>query len=231
MTTQQFNQFGQVLGTEICNWVPCKRPGTAVLQGHYCQLEPFNIDLHAKKLFTALSENNNGESWTYLPYGPFATLNEFIIWLENLIASQDVVVYAITNGITKSPIGISAYLRISLEHGAIEIGHLHFSHQLKKTPMATEAIYLMLSHVFDDLGYRRCEWKCNTLNEPSKKAALRFGFKFEGIFRQNFVYKNRNRDTAWFSIIDSEWPVLKEKFVRWLSPENFDASGKQMTKL
>lgn len=227
----EYNEFGQLVGAKVSQWVSCKLPESKVLTGRYCYLERLNLKTHTSELFAALAENNNGESWTYLPYGPFSTLNEFSIWSESLIANHDVIAYAIMHGQTKSPIGISAYLHLSPEHGSIEIGHLHFSGQLKQTPMATEAIYLMLSQVFDELGYRRCEWKCNSLNEPSKKAALRFGFRFEGIFRQHAVYKNRNRDTAWFSILDSEWPTLREKFRRWLAPDNFDANGQQLTKL
>ncbi|MBV8803091.1 MAG: GNAT family N-acetyltransferase, partial [Gammaproteobacteria bacterium] len=130
-----------------------------------------------------------------------------------------------------SPLGIAGYLRITPNHGVIEIGHLHFSKLLKQTPLATEAIYLMLKQVFDEYKYRRCEWKCNNLNEPSHKAAKRFGFTFEGIFRQHYVFKNQNRDTAWYSIIDSEWPILKEKFEKWLHSNNFTPSGKQILKL
>src|SRR5262249_23531809 len=132
---------------------------------------------------------------------------------------------------THLPIGKASYLRINPLHGVIEIGHLHFSKFLKRTAAATEAIYLMIQHLFDELGYRRCEWKCNALNQASRKAALRFGFKFEGIFRQNYVLKSHNRDTAWFSIIDNEWPQLKEKFQKWLDPNNFDCNGKQIIKL
>ena len=129
------------------------------------------------------------------------------------------------------PVGIAGYLRINAEHGTIEVGHLHYSKHLQRTPAATEAMFLMMSHVFDDLKYRRYEWKCNSLNTPSIQSAIRLGFTFEGIFRQANVFKGYNRDTAWYSIIDSEWPALKEKLQRWLHPKNFDQDGKQVFKL
>jgi RimJ/RimL family protein N-acetyltransferase len=228
---QQKNQFGQVLGHLVENWIPCQKPAKTILQGRYCILEPIEIDKHAIKLFNALSIDNQGASWTYLPYGPFDTRNDFKDWLAKTMSDNDALLYAILDVKTQEPIGISGYLRMNPEHGVIEIGHLHFSALLKQTSLATEAIYLMLRLAFDKYGYRRCEWKCNDLNEPSRRAAERFGFTFEGIFRQNYVFKNRNRDTAWFSVIDSEWPILKEKFEKWLNPDNFEANGKQILKL
>jgi RimJ/RimL family protein N-acetyltransferase len=225
------NQFGQMLGNLVENWTFRQRPTQSSIRGQYCILEPIEISKHASKLFDAISIDNQGESWTYLPYGPFDTLSDFVDWLTLTLSENDTLLYAILDVETEQPIGISGYLRITPEHGVIEIGHLHFSKLLKRTPLATEAIYLMIQHAFDELGYRRCEWKCNALNEPSRVAAERFGFKFEGIFRQNFVFKNHNRDTAWFSIIDNEWPVLKEKFQKWLHSSNFDDVGKQILKL
>lgn len=228
---QQKNQFGQVLGHLVENWIPCQRPAKVFIQGRYCILEPIEINKHAVKLFDVLAIDNQGESWTYLPYGPFDTINEFKNWLVKTMSDNDTLLYAILDVKTQESIGISGYLRMDPEHGVIEIGHLHFSALLKQTSLATEAIYLMLRHVFDELKFRRCEWKCNDLNEPSRRAAERFGFIFEGIFRQNYIFKNRNRDTAWFSIIDSEWGAIKEKFEKWLNPNNFDAKGKQILKL
>jgi RimJ/RimL family protein N-acetyltransferase len=225
------NQFGQLLGSLVEKWTPRQKPAKTILQGKYCILEPIEINKHAAKLFDVLAIDNQGESWTYLPYGPFDTFNEFKDWLVNTMSDNDTLLYAILDTKTQEPIGISGYLRMNLEHGVIEIGHLHFSALLKQTSLATEAIYLMLRHAFNEHGYRRCEWKCNDLNESSRRAAERFGFTFEGIFRQSYVFKNRNRDTAWFSIIDSEWPALKEKFEKWLHPNNFEASGKQILKL
>lgn len=227
----QKNQFGQILGNLIENWIPCQKPTPAIIQGKYCLLEPIEIDKHAVKLFDVLAIDNQGESWTYLPYGPFDTFNEFKNWLIKTMSDNNVLLYAVLNKKTYGPIGISGYLRMDPEHGVIEIGHLHFSKLLKQTSLATEVIYLMLQHAFDKYGYRRCEWKCNDLNGPSRQAAKRFGFTFEGIFRQNYIFKNRNRNTAWFSIIDNEWPLLKIKFEKWLDPNNFDISGQQILKL
>lgn len=226
----QKNQFGQLLGNLVEDWSPRQKP-KAIIQGRYCMLETIEINKHAAKLFNVLSIDNQGESWTYLPYGPFDNLNEFTEWLQITTLENDTLLYAILDSKTKEPVGVSGFLRINQEHGVIEIGHIHFSKLLKQTSLATEAIYLMLRYAFDELGYRRCEWKCNDLNEPSRRAAQRFGFTFEGVFRQNYVLKNRNRDTAWFSIIDREWPGLKEKFEKWLNPTNFDASDKQILRL
>lgn len=224
------NDFNQKVGNLIENWSQVKRPEHSMLKGQYCSLESIDIDKHANKLLANLSINNQGESWTYLPYGPFVNHHEFSTWINAVNSEPDTKLYAILN-IEQEPIGVSGYLRINPEHGVIEIGHLHFSTLLQKTSTATEAIYLLMKYAFDDLGYRRCEWKCNSLNEASQKAALRLGFKFEGIFRQSNVFKNRNRDTAWFSIIDSEWSALKEKFNKWLDESNFDSNGNQKKSL
>ena len=225
------NQFGQLIGDPIENWIPRHTPEKIMIEGKYCILQPLIIKQHADKLFEALAVDNQGESWTYLPYGPFDTLHDFKDWLSKTISEEDTLLYAILDAKQQRPIGISGYLRINPQHGVIEIGHIHFSKLLKQTSLATEAIYLMLRLAFDEYGYRRCEWKCNDLNEASRKAAKRFGFIFEGIFRQSYVFKNCNRDTAWFSIIDKEWPALKEKFEKWLHPENFSVDGRQFLKL
>lgn len=226
---QHINEFGQPLDNLVENWTSRARPADA-LTGRYCRLEKLNIERHASELFASLSHNNPGDSWTYLPYGPFTTLNDFQDWLAKITTDPDICLYAIINNNSK-PVGAAAFMRINPDHGVIEIGHVHFSRLLKQTALATEAIYLMIRHVFDDLGYRRCEWKCHSLNAASIAAAKRFGFTFEGIFRHYGVFKNRNRDTAWFSIIDPEWPALRTRFQTWLEPNNFDISGKQIRKL
>lgn len=228
---QEKNEFGQVLGQFIENWKPCQRPSHAPIQGNYCILEPLEINQYAGKLFEVLNINNRGESWTYLPYGPFNSLNQFKDCLEKIQSDCDTLLYVISDNKTKEIVGMVGYMRMNPTHGVIEIGHVHFSALIKQTTLATETIYLLLKRVFDQYGYRRCEWKCNHLNEPSRKAAKRFGFTFEGIFRQNFVYKNRNRDTAWFSMLDNEWPALKHRFETWLNPSNFSADGQQILKL
>ncbi len=226
----EINQFNQIVGNLIENWSEAKNPEHKVMKGEYCSLEPIDIDKHANKLLTNLSFENQGESWTYLPYGPFIDQGEFHSWLSATNAEQDTKLYAILNT-KQEPIGIAGYLRINPKHGVIEVGHIHYSKLLQKTPAATEAMYLMMKYAFEELGYRRYEWKCNSLNETSRNAALRLGFKFEGIFRQSNVFKKRNRDTAWFSIIDSEWLEIKNRFLQWLRRENFDMNGKQISSL
>ena len=229
--TSEINEFNQPVGFSVKNWQSRKKPAKSVLKGTYCILESLDIKKHAETLFDALSADNHGESWTYLPYGPFVDCHAFKDWLKATIAENDTLLYAIIDPKTKQPIGVCSYLRINPEHGSIEVGHLHYSKYLKKTPAATEAMYLMMHHAFEDLKYRRYEWKCHSLNQASRAAALRLGFQFEGIFRQCNVFKGRNRDTAWFSIIDREWPAIKKKFQKWLDAGNFDDNGSQRISL
>lgn len=225
------NEYNQCVDFPVADWSPRDRPAKSTMHGNYCVLEPLHLNKHALALFEALQKNNQGETWTYLPYGPFDSCDDFRGWLHKTMKESDTVLYVILDAKTKQTLGISGYLRINPDHGVIEVGHLHFSKLLQRTPAATEAMYLMMRHAFDDLGYRRYEWKCNSFNEASRVAAQRLGFKFEGIFRQSNVFKNRNRDTAWFSILDTEWPELKVKFHRWLSSGNFDENGKQKQSL
>ncbi len=225
------NEFGQPVGDLVENWQPVSMPAKVALRGVHCILEPLDIEKHSVKLFENLLIENQGELWTYLPYGPFKQCEEFQAWIKTTAAMADTVLYCVIDVKTKNPIGITGYLRINPEHGVIEVGHLHYSSLLKKTPIATEAMYLMMQYAFNTLGYRRYEWKCHSLNLASRNAALRLGFQFEGIFRQCNVFKHRNRDTAWFSIINTEWPALEQKFQRWLNPNNFDANGKQKLSL
>lgn len=227
----KLNEFNQILGSEVPNWSGVKKPTLKIMQGNYCVLEVLDIDKHGEKLYQALNKDNKGESWTYLPIGPFATSKEFNAWLKQFSSKDDTLVYVVLDINSKQPLGMASYLRMEPTHGVIEVGAIHYSKELKNTAAATEVMYLMMAYVFDDLHYRRYEWKCNTLNEASKSAALRLGFKFEGIFRQSNVFKNRNRDTAWYSIIDSEWPDIKKRFQAWLSPDNFDAEGKQIKRI
>jgi RimJ/RimL family protein N-acetyltransferase len=225
------NEFNQLVGHSMQNWKAAKMPENKSLFGCFCTLEPMDINKHAIHLFESLQKDNDGQSWTYLPYGPIETAEEFIAWIKKTNDGLDTQLYAIIDIHTNLPIGVCGYLRMTPAHGVIEIGHLHFSTFLKQKPAATEAMYLMMQYAFDHLGYRRYEWKCDSLNIPSRKAAERFGFSFEGIFRQHNVFKNRNRDTAWYSIIDGEWPTIKERFQRWLDKNNFDAQGKQIKRL
>lgn len=225
----QQNQFGQTLGVIVENWQGVQEPPRTKMAGQYCVLEPLNVDLHAQILFDAFQFNNLGDTWTYLPFGPFNTIADFKTWLDT--SNKTKVVFTIVDSRTNKAEGIATYHDIDLAHGSIEVGSIHYSKQLQKTRAATEAMYLMMNRVFEELGYRRYQWRCNALNQGSRRAAERLGFKFEGIFRQQYVFKDRNRDTAWFSIIDSEWPALKTKFNKWLNPTNFDSTGCQILKL
>jgi RimJ/RimL family protein N-acetyltransferase len=199
------------------------------MHGRLCRLDPLD-PAHAAPLFEAHALDREGRNWTYLPYGPFASSAEYTRWVEWASAQDDPQFFAIVDGATR-PVGVASYLRIEPAMGVIEVGHLAFSPLLQRRPAATEAMYLMMRRVFEELGYRRYEWKCDALNAPSRRAAERLGFTYEGTFRQMHVVKGRNRDTAWFSITDSEWPVLKRAFEGWLDPANFDAAGAQRRRL
>jgi len=225
------DKLGQTLGAIVNNWTGVKMPERINLLGQYCKLEALNIDAHGAALFDVFSQDKEYKNWTYLPYGPFESVESYKLWLKNTSNGSDLIFYVVVNQKNGEVLGIVSYLSINPKHGVIEIGHVHFSSKLQKTPIATEAIFLMIQYVFDEAGYRRCEWKCNALNESSKNAALRFGFSFEGVFRQALVVKGRNRDTAWYSILDSEWPEIRKAFILWLQPENFDKAGKQKVNL
>ncbi len=215
------------------DWTPARRPQKAPLTGTTVRLEPLDPARHGRPLFLASHDEAGAadQLFRYLPYGPFAGYDEFNAWLDQHAASTDPMFYAVVDAATGTPRGMASYLRMVPEHGVIEIGHIWFSPGLQRTRQATEAIYLMSRHVFDDLGYRRLEWKCDALNEPSRRAAARFGFTYEGVFRQHLVVKGRNRDSAWFSIVDGEWPLIRAAFEAWLAPENFDAAGVQRRSL
>ncbi len=223
------NEFNQPIGHTLKKWQPAKTPQKTNILGTHITLEPLHPDKHGPTLFDLFHIDNS--IWTYLPYGPFDTYDEFYAWLISMAKVNDPFPYAILSNKTKTPIGIATFLRITPEHSAIEVGHLLFSKDLKKTPAATEAMYLMMHHAFEELGYRRYEWKCDSFNQPSRNAAERLGFKFEGTFRNHMVYKNRSRDTFWFSITDSEWPALKLRLQKWLNPNNFDTHGNQKSSL
>jgi RimJ/RimL family protein N-acetyltransferase len=191
-------------------------------------LEP---ERHAEALYAAFATDPDGKNWTYLPVGPFADLADFRHWLMSVCFTPDPLFYAIIDQRTGRAVGMAALMRIDPTVGVVEVGHIHFSPLLQRTPLATEAMFLLMQRVFDELGYRRYEWKCDNFNAPSKRAAQRLGFQFEGIFRQAIVYKGRTRDTAWFSVIDSDWPALQGAFQRWLQATNFDADGRQKQTL
>ena len=211
------------------HWRPARRPERAPLDGDSVRLEPLSVERHAEDLFA--STEGAGETWLYLPYGPFVGKDEFMQWLRERAALDDPLAFAIIDRAAGAARGIATLMSIEPEHGSIEIGHIWLSPQLQRTRQATEAIYLMARHSFDGLGNRRLEWKCNAENAPSRRAAERFGFTFEGVFRQHRVIKGRNRDTAWYSITDGEWPLVRAAFEAWLAPQNFDSGGRQMRSL
>jgi RimJ/RimL family protein N-acetyltransferase len=201
-----------------------------MLDGRYVRLEPFE-DGHRAALFASLHRRDGDPAlWDYLPYGPFDG-PAWDAWFGESAASTDPLFFAIVDRGRQLPMGQASYLRIEPAHGVIEIGHIALGAALQRTPAATEAIYLLARHAFDGLGYRRLEWKCDALNVRSRRAAERFGFTFEGVFRQHMIVKGRNRDTAWFSIVDSEWPAARTGFEEWLAPANFDESGRQRRRL
>lgn len=230
MLAQERNELGQPVGLPVPGWTAPSPPPRAPIDGRCCRLEPLDPDRHAAALFEANARDREQRNWTYLAYGPFATLADYRAWMERTCLGDDPLFYAVVDKATGRAVGVTSYLRISPDAGTIEIGHLNFSPLLQRRTAATEAIYLMLRQVFE-LGYRRCEWKCNALNLASRFSAQRLGFSYEGIFRQATVSKGRNRDTAWYSIIDGEWPALSAAYDRWLAPDNFDGYGDQRVQL
>lgn len=208
------------------------RPDRKLLHGDYCTIEPLDQARHAPDLFAAShGAPDQLRIWDYLPAGPFADFASFDRWIGECAASTDPLFYAIRDRRTGVATGMASYLNIHPGPGTIEIGHVMFGSPLQKTPAATEALYLLMDYALTELGYRRLEWKCNALNRPSRKAANRLGFRYEGTFYQHLVVKGRNRDTAWYSILDGEWPQLRVNFEQWLDPANFDEHGKQRVQL
>ena len=222
-------QAGQPIGEPVADPSPAARPGAVALLGRYGRVERLAPARHGGELWNAVQGHD--EIWTYMSaYGPFAEATAFQQWLASREQLVDPYYYSIVD-ISGRALGVSTLMEIRPEHRSIEVGHIVYSPALQRTPLATEAQYLLAAYVFDTLGYRRYEWKCNALNAASRRAALRFGFSFEGILRQHMIAKGRNRDTAYFSMLDSEWPTRKAAFERWLAPENFDKQGKQKTRL
>jgi RimJ/RimL family protein N-acetyltransferase len=224
------NDLGQPIGLPVPDWRPPPMPPRTPMQGRFCRLEPIDPDRHAADLYAADSLDTEGRSWTYLSYGPFPDLDAYRAWMAAECLGDDPMVFAAVELATGRPVGVASYLRINPAWGSIEVGGLHFSPRMQRSPIATEAMFLMMQRAFE-LGYRRYEWKCDALNAPSRAAAERLGLSYEGTFRQALVYRQRNRDTAWFAAIDAEWPALRAAFTRWLAPENFDASGRQRSRL
>lgn len=209
---------------------PAKVPARTVLEGHYVRLEPLTLD-HAPELYRASNPADAAERFAYLPDIPPVSEAAMLAWVHKAASMSDPMMFAVVDRLSGKAVGRQALMRIVPEHGVIEIGNIYWGPGLARTRGATEALYLFAGHIFDDLGYRRFEWKCNDRNLPSKRAATRFGFTFEGVFRQHMIAKGENRDTAWFSMLDGEWPARRAEFERWLDPANFDAEGRQLTPL
>jgi RimJ/RimL family protein N-acetyltransferase len=224
------NDLGQPIGFPLPDWAPPASPPREPMEGQFCRLEPLDVDRHAEDLFAATAANEGGRNWTYLSYGPFSTFASYRAWMSAHCLGDDPLFFAIIDLSQEPPAGVASYLRIAPASGSIEVGHIHYSPCLQRSPAATEAMYLMMQRAFE-LGYRRYEWKCDALNAASRAAAQRLGLSFEGIFRQAAVYKGRSRDTAWYAAIDTEWPALRDAFLTWLDPSNFDAKGQQRARL
>ena len=224
------NELGQPIGAPMPQWTPPPRAKHVTLTGRYCRIEPLSATRHAADLFAANALDADGAGWTYLTAGPFADFAAYQAWVEKVSPGDDPLFHAIIDLRTQKAVGVAAYMRLDPANGVIEIGSLKFTPLMQRTPVATEAMFLMMRHAFA-IGYRRYEWKCDSHNAPSRAAAQRYGFSYEGVFRQAMVTRQRNRDTAWYSIVDTEWPAIEAAFTRWLAPENFDAAGKQKLSL
>src|SRR5215831_19171821 len=231
MRDDDVNHLGQPVGRLVPNWKPRLPPPRTPMVGSYCRVEPLDIEKHAIDLYAAYATDHHNRIWTYLPHGPYPRLEDYRERVRTAYLGDDPLVHAIIDTRNGKPLGQASYMSIDPRVGCIEVGGIIYSPAFQRTTAATEAIYLMMRRVFDELGYHRLAWQCNALNGPSRVAAQRLGFTFEGIFRHASVSKGRNRDTAWFSILDHEWPARKGAFERWLDPINFDSSGRQRFSL
>ena len=225
------NEFGQPIGDAVPGFTPGERPGRPVLQGRFCRLERLSAARHGEDLYAFHGPGANLADWTYLPRDPVPDRQTLQAQLERLEASEDPCTFVIIEEGSNQVVGSFALMRIDPANRVIEVGSVTYSDRLKRTRMATEAQLLLAQYVFETLKYRRYEWKCDSLNQPSRNAALRLGFTYEGMFRQAIVYKGRNRDTCWYSMLDSEWPRVKRRLEKWLSDDNFDAEGRQRVAL
>ena len=221
---------GLPIGSEVDS-SPAKRPVRLTLRGRLAMVVPLDPAAHEQTLYEGTHGPDREKLWLYMGAGPFADRASFRAYLDKLAASDDPLSFTIIGNASGRATGHASYMRMAPEHRVIEVGNIFYTTSLSRSAAATEAMYLMARHIFEDLNYRRYEWKCNALNAPSRRAALRLGFSFEGIFRQHMIQKGRNRDTAWFAMLDHEWPARKARFEAWLRPENFDESGRQRTPL
>lgn len=225
-----YNKYNQQIGFALPDFEMPKKPTAQVLEGNYSRLEKID-NTHIDDLFKNLGNEKDNNNWTYLPREPITDYNQFKQFIQNQIDSTDPYFFAIVDKETNEALGELALLRINVQDGSIEVGHIQYSTKLQRTRIATEVHFLLAQYIFETLGFRRYEWKCDALNKASFRSAQRLGFTFEGIFRQHKIYKNRNRDTVWFSMLDAEWPEIKSEFQRWLIPNNFTSTGEQRTKL
>lgn len=226
------NSYNQPLGQALPEWTIRPIPPKIVINGQYCRLEPINSKKHTEDLYQAYYTNvPDARDWTYLSKDRPQSKDEYAHLVKEMEESTDFHHYAVIDIKSGQAVGTLAFMRIQPEYGVLEIGFVNFSPRLSKHTAATEAVFLMLKYVFDDLGYRRCEWKTDSLNSRSRDAAKRFGFHYEGLFRKDMVRKQRSRDTLWFSMIEDEWPQIKKTYETWLNPNNFDADGNQLTRL
>ncbi len=220
----------QPIGEPVNPLPPLRFPDLRSIPGQWMSLEPLQAAKHGAALYKSFV-GRDATLWTYMPYGPFESDTMFQSWLTEREQTRDPWFHTYCNRKTGTPMGMGAFMRADPKNGVIEIGNIWMSPDLQKTREATEVIYLMMEYAFEDLGVRRLEWKCDSLNAPSRKAAQRFGFTFEGIFRQHMIIKGRNRDTAWFAMMDHEWPEARRAFKAWLQSDNFDTTGKQISRL
>lgn len=216
---------------DLSGWTARPFPPRTPMTGERVRLEPVSVAAHGDALWAAASMGGDPHQWTWLPYGPFPDRDTFLAWLGEREASVDPQFHAIVDAGTGRAMGMCSFMRVDAANGVIEIGHIWFSPAIQRSTLATEAIVLLMRRTFDELGYRRLEWKCDNANVRSKRAATRFGFTPEGVFRKHLVAKGRNRDTAWYSLLDDEWPGNRTVFAAWLDPENFRPDGTQVRSL
>ncbi len=229
--TRRVNELGQPIGEEVPGWDGVEPPSRKPMAGRFCRIEPLDVERHLEDLFEAFSEDPDGRLWTYMMAGPFGSIEEMRAWMGPACRTDDPLFHALIDAATGQALGVAAYMRIKPDAGVIEIGSITFSTRLQRTIAATEAMFLMMRRAFNELGYRRCEWKCDALNAASRRAADRLGFTYDGLFRQALIYKGRSRDTAWYSIVDGDWPPIEAAFMQWLDVENFDENGRQKRRL
>jgi RimJ/RimL family protein N-acetyltransferase len=225
------NEYEQPIGLAVDGWTPRPRPARVTVAGRHCTLEPLDAARHAAELHAAYALAPDGRDWTYMTVGPFADAADYLAYATRAQASDDPLHFVVRDAASGRAVGTLALLRIDPANGVIEVGSVSFAPPLQRTRASTEAHFLLMRHAFETLGYRRYEWKCDSLNAPSRQSALRLGFSFEGIFRQALVYKGRNRDTAWYAIVDHEWPARRAAFEQWLADANFDDQGRQRRSL